>query len=345
MGGGGYRVGGVTIRFTNASILSLVVVLTLTGLYGLIWTLNGWVFDLHRAAGWALIALIPWKAAISLASLRRGWSAQFDRSIGIVVSLILAVAALVVLTLGVLWALQLGPDEIWLRRSVISWHWLIALGLAPLLLLHAWRRWPRPKETDFLSRRAALKTIGLAVFGLAGWWATRGVDRFTGSREQGSFSGNAFPITHSDGEGEAQLDPGTWRLTVEGAVEARWALGYADLLALPPSETTATIDCTLGWYSTQVWRGVRLTDILAAAGAHPSARAVRLKAISGYAHTFLMEETGEILLATHVGGEPLDHWHGFPVRAVVPSRRGWFWVKWLTGIEVLADPRDAGASI
>ncbi|HYH05137.1 MAG TPA: molybdopterin-dependent oxidoreductase [Bacillota bacterium] len=27
--------------------------------------------------------------------------------------------------------------------------------------------------------------------------------------------------------------------------------------------------------------------------------------------------------------------HGFPLRAVVPSRRGWFWVKWLAKIEAV----------
>jgi DMSO/TMAO reductase YedYZ molybdopterin-dependent catalytic subunit len=41
------------------------------------------------------------------------------------------------------------------------------------------------------------------------------------------------------------------------------------------------------------------------------------------------------VLATHVGGQVLDHWHGYPLRAVVPSRRGGHWVKWLTEIEVI----------
>jgi DMSO/TMAO reductase YedYZ molybdopterin-dependent catalytic subunit len=63
---------------------------------------------------------------------------------------------------------------------------------------------------------------------------------------------------------------------------------------------------------------------------------VQLGAVSGYAKTFTFAEAAEILLATHVGGEVLAHQHGFPLRAVVPSRRGWFWVKWLTDVEVLA---------
>jgi DMSO/TMAO reductase YedYZ molybdopterin-dependent catalytic subunit len=37
-----------------------------------------------------------------------------------------------------------------------------------------------------------------------------------------------------------------------------------------------------------------------------------------------------------VGGEVFDHGHGFPLRAVVPSRRGWQWVKWLVAVEVIS---------
>lgn len=41
------------------------------------------------------------------------------------------------------------------------------------------------------------------------------------------------------------------------------------------------------------------------------------------------------MLATHVGGEVLAPGHDFPLRAVIPDRRGWFWVKWVTRIEVV----------
>ena len=48
-----------------------------------------------------------------------------------------------------------------------------------------------------------------------------------------------------------------------------------------------------------------------------------------------LAQAQEILLATYVGDQVLAHVHGYPMRAVVPSRRGWHWVKWLTEIEVL----------
>ena len=42
----------------------------------------------------------------------------------------------------------------------------------------------------------------------------------------------------------------------------------------------------------------------------------------------------KLLLATTVGDETLSHRHGFPLRLVAPSRRGYQWVKWVTTLEV-----------
>ena len=337
------------VRFTNTLLLALVGLLTLTGVYGLVWPFPGWMYDVHRWAGWSLIALIPWKTLISFRSLKRGLQPRFDRSVMIVVSMALAAGTLFVLVLGVMWAWRLGPELLWLGAygdTAISWHWMIALGLLPFFVGHAWRRWPRPRRADFLSRRSALKLAALGAAGVAGWGLAEYLARtnasaprrFTGSREQDSFTGNQFPVTNSVGEGQVRVPADDWRLTLGGAVGKPLTLTYADLLALPNAEKAATIDCTTGWYSTQKWRGLPLPDLLALAQMDSAASAVRLRGISGYAMDFTLAEAQEILLATHVGGEVLDHWHGFPLRAVVPSRRGWLWVKWVIEVEVLVRP-------
>lgn len=62
---------------------------------------------------------------------------------------------------------------------------------------------------------------------------------------------------------------------------------------------------------------------------------MRLDSVTGYNRLLLWEEARELLLATHVGGEVLDFLHGYPLRAVVPSRRGWYWVKWLQRVVLL----------
>jgi DMSO/TMAO reductase YedYZ molybdopterin-dependent catalytic subunit len=340
---------GVSLRFINTLILGLFILLGLTGLYGLVWPFPPLLFDIHRAAGWALILLIPWKSIISLRSLRRGLDFRFDRNVMIVLSILLTAATFLVLALGVMWAWNLGEYYVWIgpyAYSGIGWHWGIALGLAPLFLIHVWRRWPHPKKTDFAGRRQVLKLMGLSVAAAASLGTAETLSRmlqseesqrrFTGSREAGSFSELDYPVTSGADQGKIRLEPETWKLSVTGAVKAPLILHYADVLAMPSAEVTATLDCTGGWYTTQLWRGVRLSDLLVQAGVEREKVYVALKDVSGYIANITYAELQQILLATHVGAQVLDHWHGYPVRAVVPSRRGWHWVKWLTEIEVLA---------
>ena len=340
---------GKSLRFVNTLILILIGALIVTGLYGLVWPFPTILFVIHRVAGWALIALIPWKAIISLRSLGRGLDLRPDRNVMIAASLVMAIATLIILVFGLMWKWNLGEYYLWIGGygySAIGWHWGIALYLIlPLFALHVWRRWPRPKKTDFTGRRQALKLIGIGAAAIAGWGISEALAkmlqseesprRFTGSRESGSFTGLDYPVTSGPDQGKIRLDPETWKLSLTGAVKTPLAFTYTDALALSTSEITATLDCTGGWYSTQIWRGIRLTDLLTRAELSQEAVGIVLKGISEYTARFTLTQAQEILLATYVGEQVLDHVHGYPLRAVVPSRRGWHWVKWLTEIEVV----------
>lgn len=299
-------------------------------------------------AGWVLIVLIPWKAAIALRSLRRGLGSRFDRSVMVVISVLLSVATLTILVLVLLWRWQIGPYYVWIgpyAYSGIGWHWGIALGLAPFFIIHVWRRWPRPRKVDFSGRRQTLKLLGIGTAAIVGWGMAGALSksieqtgarrRFTGSREEGSFAGNAHPVTTAPGEGKIKPDPETWTLQVTGVVTTPLTLHYADVLSVATSEVTATLDCTGGWYTVQTWHGIRLTDLLAQAGLRPEAVGIILRGVAEYTAPFTIAQAEEILLATHVGEEIINHVHGFPLRAVVPSRRGWHWVKWMIEVEVI----------
>ena len=335
-------------RFINALILILFCILGITGLYGLVWPFPASLFEIHRIAGWALIVLIPWKGAIALRSLSRGMDRRFRRNVTLVVSILLTLATVTILLLVVMWKWQIGGYYVWIGSyaySGIGWHWGIALGLAPLFIIHVWQRWPRPRKADFAGRRQALKLMGFGAAALLSWGlaetlarsteSTGAKRRFTGSREEGSFAGNAHPVTTAPDEGKIKLDPDTWNLQVKGAVAKPIKLAYAEVLNVSTSEVTATLDCTGGWYTIQTWRGVRLADLLSRAGLRPEAKGIILRGVADYTAPFTLVQAEEILLATHVSGEVLNHVHGFPLRAVVPSRRGWHWVKWLTEIEVI----------
>ena len=340
---------GRNFRFINTLILSLLLVLTLTGVYGLFFPFPSFLFEFHRITAWGLILLIPWKAIISIRSLGRGVDRRLDRNVMIIVSLAAAIATIVIVIFGLMWKWNLGERYLWIAGygyTAIGWHWGIALYfLLPLFVLHAWRRWPNPKKTDFSGRRQALKLMGLGVASVAAWGISEALAktfqrgdsqrRFTGSREAGSFAGNAHPITSGPNQGKIKIDPSTWTLSITGAVKTPLTWRYDDVLALSTSELTATLDCTGGWYTTQTWRGIRLADLLSQVGIKHEAVGVVLKGISDYSARYTLAQTQEILLATNVSDEILNHSHGFPLRAVVPSRRGWHWVKWMTEIEVV----------
>ena len=339
---------GTNLRFINILILILFCVLGLTGLYGFVWPFPSTLFEIHRVSGWALIVLLPWKGIIAWRSLNRGLTLRFDRGVMVIVSVLLSIATILILILALRWTWQMDSYYVWIgpfAYSAIGWHWGIAFGLAPFFILHAWRRWPRPKQVDFAGRRQFLKLMGVGTAAIVGWGAaealaksienTKAQRRFTGSREKGSFAGLDYPVTSGADQGRIRLDPSTWKLTVKGSVKRPLKLTYNDVLTLSTSEVTATIDCTGGWYSTQIWRGVPLIDLLTEAEAQGSVTMIVLKDISGYTAYLAPSEIPEILLATHVGGQVLDHWHGYPLRAVVPSRRGGHWVKWLTEIEII----------
>jgi len=265
------------------------------------------------------------------------------------VSILLSVVSLLVIGLGIAWMWRIGPAESWLRQTLISWHWMLALGLLAPLILHAWRRWPHPKRIDFTSRRGATRLLVLGGLGLTAWLiadifarqraaAARNIRRSTGSREDRSFSGNQFAVTNGPHEGKDPIEIEKWRLTIQDRPGDIQSFDYPGLLALPQSLMTATLDCTLGWFSTQEWQGVRLDQLIDLDPETGLVLGVKLVSASGYAQIIPVYEARQILLATHVGNEPLDHWHGFPLRAVLPSRRGWFWVKWLTHIQVVEMP-------
>lgn len=335
------------LRYTNGILLALLIFLTATGLYGLAYTLPAWTFEVHRVAAWAVLILVPWKAVIAWRSLRRGPDRRFDRSAMLLVSLLLTSVVGMVIVSGFLWTWRVGPDLVWVGDfgdAVIGWHWMLGLALWIPLIVHAVRRWPRPRIADFTARRSALKSLALLGGGLAGWQIAEVLARWradpnqpraaTGSREAAPFAGNAMPVTLSLGESELILDQATWALEIAaGGAIAR--LTYAELLALPSTEIEATLDCTSGWYSPQRWRGVRLVDALAATLPGHVARAVRLAGQSGYSTLIVGDNLQDLLLATHLGGEPLATWHGFPVRAVAPACRGWQWVKWLSRVDVV----------
>jgi DMSO/TMAO reductase YedYZ molybdopterin-dependent catalytic subunit len=337
----------VTPRGTDWGLALVVALLFATGMASLFAASpdEEWVFVAHDVLTFALAGLLVVK-------MRRVWRrlvdpAQWDRLVkaGVIATLFVAAA----LVSGWLWS---GGGRISITGfTLLSWHLVLGWTLTAAVAVHAYLRRRRMRWHDAADRRQFLVAAGGIVGAVALWRVQRPVSaffglrsanrRFTGSYEAASFEGNAFPATSWVADSPRELDPGGYRLAVDGLVGEPLSLRLGELSTA--HTLVATLDCTGGFYSTQRWHGIRLGDLIDRAGAQPKAGHVRVVSHTGYRWSFDLQTARGLLLATHVGDEPLSHEHGAPVRLVAPGRRGFEWVKWVTRIELHEHP-DSGAA-
>ena len=167
---------------------------------------------------------------------------------------------------------------------------------------------------------------------------------------------------------DAAAEPRAWKIRVDGEVNTPLEITLGDLEARFPLVTRQLqMECggngrshfqpqTRGnpWgngaASCAEWTGVRLRDVLAAAGVKPGAShtghfgadphlsgAMDRAAISrGMRIAKAMDE--DTLIATRMNGQPIPLLHGAPVRLLVPGWPGSLSQKWLTRITLLDKP-------
>ncbi|MFI0408955.1 molybdopterin-dependent oxidoreductase [Actinomadura sp. 3N508] len=231
-------------------------------------------------------------------------------------------------------------------------HYWTAYIVAGALLIHAADEWSKVRRTvmtrpqDAVGRRAFLLsvagasgvitavTVGEAFAPLARLAVL--APRRPGTGSQG------LPVNKSAaaaGVSAAARDP-RWRLTVTGAVRRDVVVSLDGLRALPQHAARLPIACVEGWSAGADWRGVRLRDLLALAGAAGTAR-VRVESLqaSGLYRTSLLDpghwHDPLTLLALELNGEPLDLDHGHPCRLIAPNRPGVLQTKWVHRLVVL----------
>ncbi len=156
------------------------------------------------------------------------------------------------------------------------------------------------------------------------------------------------------------VNPGEWRLTVDGLVDAPLTLTLDALQRLPQVTLAATLECAgngralfeppvagIQWERGAVgnarWTGVRLADVLKQAGAKPAATFIwfdgadrSIGAVPDFVRQLPVRKAlhPDTLLAWAMNGVPLPVANGFPLRLVVPGWEAAYSVKWLTHIQV-----------
>ena len=162
------------------------------------------------------------------------------------------------------------------------------------------------------------------------------------------------------------IDLSKWRLRITGAVKNDLVLSLRDIMTMRPKRVAVTLECAGnsrtrmqpvpagtpwrdGAVGTAWWTGAPLRELLKKAV--PIDRAIEVlftgadrgtedgQRLSFQRSLPLREAFNEdVILAYRMNGRPLPRIHGFPIRVIVPRCYGVASVKWLTKIEVLAEP-------
>ena len=186
-------------------------------------------------------------------------------------------------------------------------------------------------------------TTGLVALAVAGG-TVRPLSRFAAFAQRRPAEGpQGLPVNKTAGGAgvvKQARDP-AYRLQVEGNVRRPLSLSLDELSALPQHEAELPIACVEGWSRGARWRGVRVRDLLALAGAGAAEAGVRVESLqrSGrYRHSTLNlshVDDHETLLALELNGEPLHLDHGYPARLIAPNLPGVLQTKWVERLVVL----------
>ncbi|MEY2478575.1 MAG: hypothetical protein QOG87_3890 [Actinomycetota bacterium] len=130
-----------------------------------------------------------------------------------------------------------------------------------------------------------------------------------------------------------------YQLEISGLVDTPVTLSYADLVALPPTRMTKDFQCVTGWRVQDVkWVGVRLSDLLDAAGVQDEAKAITFHSFDGsYSESLTLDQARrpDVIVAYSMEGKAIPARHGGPVRLYVAPMYGYKSIKWLDKIEVV----------
>jgi DMSO/TMAO reductase YedYZ molybdopterin-dependent catalytic subunit len=146
-----------------------------------------------------------------------------------------------------------------------------------------------------------------------------------------------WPVLH---EGSVPpFDPGTWDFRVFGLVGCPLRYTWDEFLSLPRISVTADFHCVSRWSRLDnTWEGVSSHVLMTQADVQPDAAFVLFHCDGGYTANLpvgaLIED--DVLFAIKHDGETLTPEHGFPLRAIVPSRYAWKCAKWIRAVEFVA---------
>lgn len=141
-----------------------------------------------------------------------------------------------------------------------------------------------------------------------------------------------------------------YRLKIYGLVDHPLELSLEDLRAMGKKTQITLHHCIQGWSGIAEWGGVPVCDVLKLAGLLPKAGAVVFHSFGegpegGEFYDSLSLENAchpLTLLAYEMNYEPLNRYHGAPLRLRVENQLGFKMVKWIKSIELVETIASVG---
>jgi DMSO/TMAO reductase YedYZ molybdopterin-dependent catalytic subunit len=206
-----------------------------------------------------------------------------------------------------------------------------------------------PEQGKPIGRRIFLGTLGLGALGVVSAPVLqRGLEGFLGEAAQKDPTGLTGLLPNGGGfryysvtASVPRKNAGNYRLTVGGLVDRPASYTLDDLRALPQTRMVKDVQCVTGWRVPDTpFEGVRLSELLDAAGVRSSAGAVRFTCFDGaYSESLTLRQArrADVLVALRMQDKDISHNHGGPVRLYVAPMYFYKSAKWLSGIEVTED--------
>lgn len=129
----------------------------------------------------------------------------------------------------------------------------------------------------------------------------------------------------------AATDP-SYQLEITGPGGVK-TFTLAELSALPQDTADLPITCVEGWSADATWTGVRIRDLVTAAGGDDTCQVTVISLQKGgYSQSTVDPARASdplTLLALRLNGETLHLDHGYPCRLIAPNRPGVMQTKWV----------------
>ena len=154
----------------------------------------------------------------------------------------------------------------------------------------------------------------------------------------------------TDSSAVFNIDINNYNLVVNGLVNNRLSLNYAQILAYPSVTQKAEIICPGTEDEWDNWTGVPVSTLLNAAGLLPDSTEIVFTGNDGYYVQLPLKTvlSGGVFLAYQINGQSLTPDRGYPLRLVVTGEVGADWLRWVTDIQVkgiLTLSSDSSAAI